>query len=84
MKADINKYIPQAVLKNNANSQQLVITSVSGHTSSNRNKQFEDNNHEEADTLMIRGCKIHCPDARDNPFLMLGNHIFKAGCPVGN
>ena len=34
-------------------STQLVITSASGHTRSNRDLHFKDNNHEEADTLMI-------------------------------
>ena len=52
-KADLTEYLTQAVLKNNANSQKLVIISASGHTRSNHDMQFEDNNYEEADTLMI-------------------------------
>ena len=34
-------------------SPQLVIMSVSGQTRSNKDLNFEDNNHEEADTIMI-------------------------------
>ena len=52
-KADLAKYLADAVLKKNANSPKLVITSASGHTRSNRTLQFEENNHEEANTLMI-------------------------------
>ena len=52
-KADLAKYLADAVLKKNANSPKLVITSASGHTRSNRTLQFEENNHEDADTLMM-------------------------------
>ena len=52
-KADLTDYLTKATLDYNKNSPQLVITSTSGHTKSNRNMHFEDNNHEEADTLMI-------------------------------
>ena len=34
-------------------SPQLVITSALGHTRSNRDLNFEDNNYKEADTIMI-------------------------------
>ena len=47
-KADLPEYFAQTVLKNNANSQMLFIISASG-----RGMQFEENNHEEADKLMI-------------------------------
>ena len=52
-KAELANYLAEAVLKKNANVPKLVITSASGHTRSNRTLQFEENNHEEADTLMI-------------------------------
>ena len=52
-KANLAKYLADAVLKKNANSPKLVIISASGHTRSNRTLQFEENNHEEADTLMM-------------------------------
>ena len=66
-KADLTEYLAQAVLKKNANSQRLFITSASGHTRSNRNMWFEENNHEEADTLMIclaAAAAQRCPKAR--------------------
>ena len=66
-KADLTEYLAQVVLKNNANSQKLVITSASGCTISNHDMQFEDNNHEEADTLMIclaAAASQRCPEAR--------------------
>jgi len=37
----------------NSTSHKLVITSSSGHTTSNENLLFQDNNHKEADTLLI-------------------------------
>ena len=46
---------------------QLFITAASGHTRSNGNLHFEDNNHEEADTLMIclaAKASQRCPDAQ--------------------
>ena len=52
-KTDVTEYFAQAVLKNNANSQTLFITSTSSRTRSNRCMQFEEINHEETDTLMI-------------------------------
>ncbi|KAJ8024393.1 hypothetical protein HOLleu_34294 [Holothuria leucospilota] len=41
-------------LEYNRNSDNVIVVSASGRTSSNRGVQFESNNHEEADTLMIR------------------------------
>lgn len=52
-KADLTEYLANSTLDANSTSSQLVITSASGHTRSNRNLHFEDNNHKEADTLMI-------------------------------
>ena len=52
-KADPADYLATEILIYNKTSPQLVITSASGHTRSNRKLSFEDNNHEEADTLMI-------------------------------
>ena len=66
-KTDLTEYFAQAVLKNNAISQTLFITSTSGHTRSNRCMQFEENNHEEADTLMIclaAAASQRCPEAQ--------------------
>ena len=66
-KADLTKYLAEAVLKKNANSQKLVISSAAGHIRSNQIMQFEENNHEEADTLMIclaAAASQRCPEAR--------------------
>ena len=52
-KADLTVYLAQTTLSCKIDSSQLVITSASGQTRSNRDLNFEDNNHEEADTLMI-------------------------------
>ena len=65
-KADLTDYLAKAVLNYKSKSPQLVITSASGHTRSNRNLHFEDNNHEEADTLMIclaAKASQRCPNA---------------------
>ncbi|SMN02506.1 hypothetical protein SPONN_1209 [uncultured Candidatus Thioglobus sp.] len=66
-KADLTNYLAKATLDDKKNSTQLVIVSASGHTKSNRNMSFEDNNHEEADTLMIclaAEVSQRCPDAQ--------------------
>ena len=66
-KADLTEYLAETVFENNANSQKLVITSASGNTRCNRSIQFEENNHEEADTLMIclaASASQRCPAAR--------------------
>jgi len=52
-KTDLTDYLARTSLAFNKHSSQVVITSASGHTRSNRNLHFDDNNHEEADTLMI-------------------------------
>ena len=52
-KADLTEYLAKTTLGYKKNSPQLVITSASGHTESNRNLHFENNKHEEADTLMV-------------------------------
>jgi hypothetical protein len=52
-KAELTKYLAEVTLTYNANSPKLMITSVAAHTRSNQDMQFDANNHEEADTLMI-------------------------------
>ena len=52
-KADLTEYLAARMLEYNKDSSKLVITSASGHTRSNSELFFEDNNHEEADTLLI-------------------------------
>jgi len=52
-KADLTSYIAAKVLEYNMGAAKLIITSASGRTRSNKDLLFEDNNHEEADTLLI-------------------------------
>ena len=53
-KADLTEYLAEKTLHYNKDSPKLIITSAAGRTRSNRNVGlFPDNNHEEADTLMI-------------------------------
>ena len=52
-KADLTNYLAAKILEYNSTSQKLVITSSSGHTRSNEDLLFQENNHEEADTLVI-------------------------------
>ena len=53
-KANLTEYLAEKTLKYNKDSPKLIITSAAGHTRSNRDVgPFPDNNHEEADTLMI-------------------------------
>jgi len=52
-KADLTNYLAAKTLEYNRTSHKLVITSSSGHTWSNKDLLFQDNNHEEADTLLI-------------------------------
>ena len=52
-KADLTDYLAVKTLDYSKESSKLVIVSASGHTKSNSNLVFEDNNLEEADTLMI-------------------------------
>ena len=53
-KSDLTKYLAEKVQLYNAESDKIIITSAAGHTNSNVDLgPFPDNNHEEADTLMI-------------------------------
>lgn len=52
-KAALTEYLAEKTLDYNRESSKLVIVSASGRTRSNSDLVFEDNNHEEADTLMI-------------------------------
>ncbi|KAG1680871.1 Multidrug resistance-associated protein 1 [Nymphon striatum] len=53
-KAALTEYLAEKILEYSRDSPKLMITSVSGRTHSNKDTDhFEDNNHEEADTLMI-------------------------------
>lgn len=52
-KADLTEYLAEKTLLYNRNSPKLVIASACGHTRNNSTLHVEDNNHEEADTLMI-------------------------------
>ena len=52
--ADLTEYLAEKTLDYNKDSSKLVITSAAGHTMSNKDVgPFPDNNHEEADPLMI-------------------------------
>jgi len=52
--ANLTEYLAEKTLDYNRDSPKLIITSSAGHTRSNRDVgPFSDNNHEEADTLMI-------------------------------
>ena len=63
-KADLADYLAMKVLSYNTDSPKLVITSSSGYTRSNGSIECEDNNHEEADTLMIHHAVL---SSRRNP-----------------
>ena len=52
-KADLTEYLAEKTLEYNKDSSKVIIVSAAGHSRSNRNLHFDDNNHEEADTLMI-------------------------------
>ncbi|KAK5929735.1 hypothetical protein CgunFtcFv8_010949 [Champsocephalus gunnari] len=52
-KADLTDYLAAKILEYNRGSSKLIITSASGNTRSNKDLLFEENNHEEADTLLI-------------------------------
>ena len=62
--ADLADYLAMKVLTYNTDSPKLVITSSSGYTRSNGSIAFEDNNHEEADRLMIHHAVL---SSRRNP-----------------
>ena len=52
-KAQLAEYLAEKIIDYNQNSDKLVITSAGGKTKSNRDLELPNNNHEEADTLMI-------------------------------
>jgi len=52
-KADLTNYLAAKILVYNSTSRKLVITSSSGHTISNEDLRFQDNNHKKPDTLLI-------------------------------
>ena len=52
-KADLTNYLAAKTVEYNNTSHKLVINSSSWHTSNNEDLLFQDNNHEEADTLLI-------------------------------
>ncbi|KAI4810948.1 hypothetical protein KUCAC02_013875, partial [Chaenocephalus aceratus] len=52
-KADLTDYLAAKILEYNRGSSKLIITSASGNTRSNKDLLFEENNHKEADTLLI-------------------------------
>ncbi|KAK5903111.1 hypothetical protein CgunFtcFv8_006920 [Champsocephalus gunnari] len=52
-KADLTDYLAAKILEYNRGSSKLIITSASGNTRSNKDLLFEENNQEEADTLLI-------------------------------
>ena len=58
-KDELTNYLAAMILEYNSTSHKLVITSSSGHTRSNEDLLFQDNNHEEADTLLIYLSLIH-------------------------
>jgi len=65
-KADLLVYLAQATLNCKTDSAQVFITSASGQIRSNRDLTFEENNHEEADTIMIclaAEASQRCPNA---------------------
>ena len=50
----MTKYLAENILLYNKDSDKIIITSALGHTKSNIDVgPFSDNNHEEADTLMV-------------------------------
>ena len=52
-KADLTEYLASKTIEYSKESSKLVIASAAGHTDSNSDLHFENNNHEEADTLLI-------------------------------
>lgn len=52
-KTDLTNYLVAKTLEYNSTSHKLVIASSAGYTKSNKDLLFQDNNHEEADTLLI-------------------------------
>ena len=52
-KSDLTEYLAKTILEYNQGSSKLIISSASGLTRSNKDLVFVENNHEEADTLLI-------------------------------
>ncbi|CAM4633278.1 unnamed protein product [Leuciscus chuanchicus] len=52
-KSDLTEYLAAKTLENNKGSSKLIITSASELTKRNKDLVVEENNHEEADTLLI-------------------------------
>ncbi|KAE8278585.1 hypothetical protein D5F01_LYC23497 [Larimichthys crocea] len=52
-KSDLTEYLANKTLEYNKRSSKLIVTSASGITRSNKDLVFQENNHEEADTLLI-------------------------------
>ena len=52
-KADLAEYLADKILEYNKDSSKLLIVCAAGKARSNSDLEFQDNNHEEADTLMI-------------------------------
>ena len=67
-KADLTDYLAAKILEYRGSSK-LIITSASGHTRSNKDLVFEENNHEEADTLLIHQAVLASP--RNSPYTQL-------------
>ena len=67
-KDDLTNYLAEKTLEYNRDLPKLVIVSAAGHTKSNSQLCFEDNNHEEADTLLINqailASRRNPPDAK--------------------
>lgn len=67
-KRDLTLYLYNAILKHNMDSSKLVVASAGGTTRCNKQHlQFQNNNHEEADTLMVclaATAAQRCPDAQ--------------------
>jgi hypothetical protein len=52
-KADLTDYLASKIIEYNYNSTKVIVVCASGMTTSNTELQFDGNNHEEADTLLI-------------------------------
>ena len=67
-KDDLTNYLAEKTLEYNRDLPKLVIVSAAGHTKSSSQLCFEDNNHEEADTLLINqailASRRNPPDAK--------------------
>ena len=52
-KADLTEYLALKTIEYSKDSPKVIIASAGGHTESNSQLHFDENNHEEADTLLI-------------------------------